>query len=376
MRTLLVFNTRVDVDHPTQAVTSRWLWSLSDKFDKIFVITVHIGRLDLPENVRVYPLASSSADNKIKRVIRLYYFLKKILQREKIDGVFVHQAVVLGALTGIFIRILGKPMLIWYCHREVNLWLRLCHFWALGAISSSVDSFRLGSHKFAITGHGIDTDSFRPGRGGDKRESSFTIGYIGRYSPIKRLEILMDAIKILKENERGDLRVSLYGLCQNTVEERYFSELKNMVEEKGLSRIVTFYDAVNNWKVPSILETFDLFVSQQETGGTDKAILEAMSCGLPVVMATKSFNQYLLEDVVSTLVFASGSADEMAEKIRGIMRLKRGERTIIGLKLRKIVESHHSLKKLSENIHQILWAMEQGHDWKKLIEEKRRENDL
>lgn len=347
---LLVLNSRVDADHPTQAVTTRWLRALSEKFDRIFVVTVHMGRLSLPPNVKVYDLASPRFDHRVSRIFRLYSLTFRILLRHKIHGVFVHQAVVSASLTGFLFRFLRIPMLVWYCHRDVNLWLRISHLWADGVISSSRDSFRLPSRKFAVTGHGIDTEAFRPESMASHRNGPFVIGYIGRYSPIKRLEVLLGAVKILTARKDERLEVHLFGLSQNPMEQRYLEGICNTVRENELSGVVSLHGPVSNWCVPSVLHEFDVFVSQQETGGTDKAVLEAMSSGLPVIMATTTFNRLLPERIIRRLVFASGTPEEMAEKLEGLMGLDQEERTQVGMGLRKLVEQHHSLRRLALEI--------------------------
>ncbi|MBN2059402.1 MAG: glycosyltransferase [Deltaproteobacteria bacterium] len=360
---LLVLNIRVDADHPTQAVTTRWLQSLSGKFNQIMVITVHKGRLDLPENVSVDSLSLHPDDNRILRLIRLYYLFIKILLFKKIHSVFIHQAVVSGALVSWIARLLGKPVLVWYCHQNITPWLRICHLWANGVISSSKDSFRLKSNKFLVTGHGIDTQSFRPAGKIRTDRERFIIGYVGRYSPVKKLEVLIDALEIIVSTVLKPPELHSYGLCQNLMELSYFKMVRGRVREKGLEQFVKFHDPVNNWEVPSLLHGFDLFVSQQETGGTDKAVLEAMSVGLPVVMATTTFNSYLPENLEAEIIFESGSPEEMAKKIKGIMFLQKDKREEIGRIMREIVMKYHSLTRLTETIYMILIKMKNGKDW-------------
>ena len=373
---LLVFNIRTDAEHPTQAITVRWLNEFSLYYKKIYVITIHAGRFSLPDNVTVYPLKKGNI-GRFVMILRFYYLLLYLLSKKKVNAVFVHQAVLLGALGGPILFFKKIPMVMWRSHKSRSFSLWVCHFFSRAVVSSSMDAFPFASRKLIITGHGIDTASFSPADKMKKNANQpFTIGYVGRYSPVKRIETLLKAVYLLLNKGHNNLKVYLYGLTQNSIEEKYFDYLKDLRKELKIQNEVLFHPSVNNWEVPGLFAGFDLVVSQQETGGTDKAVLEAMSCGIPVVMATTSFNQYLLEDKASKLVFSSGLAREMAEKIEGIMRLKGDERLELGMTLRRIVEDYHSLSRLSEKVNRILKATDQGYDWKRIIDEERRENDL
>lgn len=347
---LLVFNIRTDADHPTQAVTTRWLKAFSRYYERIFVITIHAGRLDLPDNVEVYPLKRGDT-GRPGMILRFYSLLFSLLLNHKVDAVFVHQAVLLGALAGPVLLIRKIPMVMWRSHKGRSFVLRVCHFFCRAVITSSKDAFPFKSRKLIVSGHGIDTDAFAPREDGKEgHDGPFIIGYVGRYSPVKRIEILLQALSILIEAGYDEVKVHLYGLTQNSRERKYFQYLENLVKERDLKQRVIFHGAVSNWEVPGLMQGFDLMVSQQKTGGTDKAVLECMSAGVPLIMATESFNSYLPNSVVNKLIFPSGTPEEMASKMAEIIRMGKRERSAMGRTLREVVENHHSLKHLGETV--------------------------
>ena len=49
---LLWFNLATDVDDPVLGFTSRWIQAIATKVERIHVITMRAGRIELPENVR------------------------------------------------------------------------------------------------------------------------------------------------------------------------------------------------------------------------------------------------------------------------------------------------------------------------------------
>jgi len=344
---LLVFNIRIDTDHPTQAITTRWLNEFSLHCKKIYGITIHKGRINLAENIDVFAL-NKGGSGRPGVIFRFYYHLLFLILKGKVDAVFVHQAVLLGAMAGPILLLKQIPMVMWRSHRSSSFSLRICHLFSKAVVTSSKDAFPFKSRKMFVTGHGIDTELFKPmNKMKGEKPQPFVIGYVGRYSPVKRIEILLEAASIMIEKSFDNISIHLYGLTQNSIEERYFNKMKQRIEKLELSNIVTCHGAVNNWEMPNIFKSFDLFVSQQETGGTDKALLEAMSMGLPVVMATTTFNRDLGTDLIGKTVFLSGSADEMSKKMMNMIEMANDERKHIGKKLRGIVIENHSLRKLA-----------------------------
>src|SRR3989339_374793 len=66
--------------------------------------------------------------------------------------------------------------------------------------TASKESFRLPSKKVEVTGHGIDLDKFKPAEI-KKDGSKFKIISVGRISPVKNYEIMINATEILKNKD-------------------------------------------------------------------------------------------------------------------------------------------------------------------------------
>jgi len=353
---LLVFNIRVDADHPTQAITTRWLSVLSEHFEKILVITMHQGRLVLPPNVVVHALTITGTEVKLRKTIRFFRVLLQLLRTETIGACFVHQAIVPGAMAGPVLKLMRIPTVLWYTHAQKSLMLRVCHWFADRVITCSRETFPIRSSRLIATGHGIDTEFFSPfpGKRDDKPGRTFLIISISRFAPVKRIEVLLRAVQLLRKGRQDEFVVHLYGLTQTEKEENYLRDLRSQVVHLGLAEHVVWKGRVSNWDVPSIVRSADIFVSQQERGGVDKAVLEAMSCGIPVLLSNTSFVSILPERYREKLLFSPGSAEEMAEKLHCLMRIPQEERNEVGRILRKIVVQKHSVTALARNVRCIM----------------------
>jgi glycosyltransferase involved in cell wall biosynthesis len=348
---LLVFNIRVDADHPTQAVTTRWLSALSPHFKRIFVITIHKGRLQLPANVEVYSITDMGAVSRAQQIINLYRVVIRLLCKEKIDASFIHQAIVPGAMAAPMLKLWRIPTVLWYCHSETSIALKISHYFADKVISASLQSCPIQSNRLVATGHGIDTDFFSPCRERDSEPAGkFLIVSISRFAPIKRIEVLFDAIHLIVKNGMDQFSVHIYGFTQTAEEKKYLNDLKLKAVHLELSDHIVWKGRISNWDVPSILCKADLFVSQQVEGGIDKAILEAMSCEVPVLLTNDACVSIFPQRYKEKLVFFSGHAEEMAAKLHNLMTCSENERYEMGQALRDIVVRKHSVVALAEKI--------------------------
>jgi len=341
----------VDADHPTQAITTRWLSALSPHFKKIFVITIHKGRLQLPANVEVYSITDMGAVSKAQQIINLYRIVIRLLCKEKIDASFIHQAIVPGAMAGPILSIWRIPTVLWYCHSQTSIALKVAHYFADKVISASLQSCPVRSNHLIATGHGIDADFFSPcAKSASKRASEFLIVSISRFAPIKRIEVLFNALHLLVKNGLDQFSVHLYGFTQTVKDKKYLNDLKLKAVHLGISDHIVWKGKISNWEVPSILCGADLFVSQQVEGGIDKAILEAMSCGVPVLLANDNCVSIFPQRYKEKLIFPSGHAEEMEERLCYLIKCSQKERNDMGIMLRDIVVQNHSVAALAEKI--------------------------
>lgn len=101
----------------------------------------------------------------------------------------------------------------------------------------------------------------------------YDIVWMGRLVPVKRLEDLIDSIAALRPRH-PELRVGLAGI--GPLE----GALRERCARLGIERNVDFL----GFRHPTALQQGELFVLTSESEGLSIAMLEAMACGLPVVV--------------------------------------------------------------------------------------------
>ncbi|MCY4023908.1 MAG: glycosyltransferase family 4 protein [Anaerolineaceae bacterium] len=345
---LLWFNLATDADAPNLGFTTEWINALAQHCEYIDVISMRVGRVDVAANVRVFSLGKERGFSEARRAFRFYRLLWTLLRARRHDACFAHMQPLFAAMAAPLLRLHGVPLTLWYAHRAVTLRLRLAEMAAARVVSSSREGFRLRSGKLRITGQGIDVDRFTPA---EPAPGTFTILCLGRIAPVKRLETLLSAAELMAE-QGAQFKVRLLGTVYPQ-DRQYAEDLQAQVERSGLKDCVEFANAVPHERVPAELRRAHVMVNLSATGSLDKAVLEAMACGIPVVSANEAFTE-MLSPWAGQVLTPPDDPKVLARRLRGLMAMQSRARVELGLELRRLVERDHSMQHLVENLLSVL----------------------
>lgn len=109
---------------------------------------------------------------------------------------------------------------------------------------------------------------------------------IGRIEPYQKgLDLLVEACAEIKDElMNANCTISIYGPDR----ENKLSEIKRMVEERGLTQIIKFYPPVFNEEKSAVLKSSDVFLMPSRFEGHPTSLLEALAYGVPSVVTTGS----------------------------------------------------------------------------------------
>jgi len=125
----------------------------------------------------------------------------------------------------------------------------------------------------------------------------FDLIYCGRMDQNKQINILINAVALVHQRLPG-IRVALVG---NGPER---TNLENQVKQLNLENVILFTGNQPSQKVPDYLNQSRVFMMASAFEGLPVAMIEAMSCGLPVVVpdigdirdvAVEGFNAWLIQ---------------------------------------------------------------------------------
>lgn len=356
---LLIFTQKVDKDDSVLGFFHSWLLEFAKYFEKIIVICLEKGSCDLPGNVKALSLGKeeySRYPHIIRRLVSLFRFYKYIWQERKNYGaVFIHMNPEYLILGGWLWKIMDKKTSLWYVHRQLNWRIKMAEKMAGRVFSVSGNTFPFKSGKLRAMGHGIDTEKFKCerkiGAGGEIKIKTpvyrRSIISAGRITKIKNLDILIKAAKIINGKIDRKFAIDIIGAPATKQDNEYLLFLKELARKEGVEDIVRFCGAIEYGKMVNIYCQSHISVNLCPTGGIDKAVLESMSCEVPVLVSNESFIPYF-GDLAQKLIFKYRDENNLADKVIALM--DSACRNDYGKFLREQVEKDHNLKTLIKKL--------------------------
>lgn len=341
MAKLLFITQRVDKDDSVLGVYHRWIEELAKRLDVINVICLYKGRVDLPGNVKIFSLGKENGRSRIKYVCRFYKYIWGL--RRDYETVFVHMNPIYIILGGWFWKLYGKKIFLWYNHPLGNITAEFGIFLADKVFCTSPYSFSAKFKKTSLMPVGIDTNLFCPVPEIQKNKKQILC--LGRISPIKKIEYLVEAAKIL--DGRGlDFKILIVGSLGSLEDREYESKLREMSLDLISKDKIEFRPAIPNYETPKIYNSSGIFVNLTPTGSLDKAIMEAMACGTPILVSNKAVESMITEEYKNDLIFKEGDINDLVLKLVNYFKITNNEKENLGGVMRQLVLKQHGLSRL------------------------------
>lgn len=340
---LLLFNLATDADDSVLGFATRWIRALAARVEQIDVLTMRSGRIEVPENVRIFSVGKEKGYSEPRRAVEFYRYLRCILGEDKIDVCFSHMMPLFTVLAAPVLKANGIPIVTWYAHRKVTRMLKLAHHLSDRMVASAPSSYHYKHDKLLVVGQGIDTNLFSPD--GTTSEIPPLLLSVGRLSPIKDLLTLIEAINLLRQ--RGcEVRCVLVG---DAPEQHllYAETLHQRVQALGLSDSIIFAGGVPNENVVHWYRRCFAHVNCSPSDHSlDKTVLEAMACGKLSFSSTLGF-QETMGKWADLLLFQQGNPADLADKLETLLQLSDAQQQAIGTQLRYEVVERHGLDRLT-----------------------------
>ncbi len=207
--------------------------------------------------------------------------------------------------------------------------------------------------KVTVIINGVDTNVFRPRENTSIRErlgygkDDFLVGTVGRIVDIKNHpELIAAFVGVQRTHPQAKLLVVGDG--------PEFHSLAELIKSEHLEGSVRLLGARQD--IPDIISAFDLYVSTSKNEGISNTILEAMSCGVPVIASNVGGNPEIVPDREVGNIYNLGDIEELVSSITHLMD-NEDERRRYGKNARKRVERNYSLRTMIEaysNIYELV----------------------
>ena len=335
MRRIVFITQVVDPSDSNLGATRAKIAALARRVDEVVVICARGVDGVLPDNCRLHVFG---APRRSRRAARYISALVSEL-RDPPLAVIGHMVPLYTVVAAPFVRARRVPLMLWYTHWKGHVVLRMAMTVCTHLLSLDVRSFPLRSRKLHGIGHGIDPREFpcQPPVPLDGR--SFRVMSLGRYSPPKKLDELIEGVRIARA--RGlDVRIDLYGTASPGFEAAYKRRLEELVRRDGYRDFATVGGEIPRTELPPVYAEADVVAS--DFISPDKIVLEACCSCRPVLASHESFDR-LFAGLEPPLAFERGRPETFADRVEALAVLDDDARHALGRELRERVTRQHSV---------------------------------
>ena len=189
---------------------------------------------------------------------------------------------------------------------------------------------KVSPEKISIIPCGVDTDRFHPlpcqqAKHHFNLPDKKYILFVGRIDPVKGIDVLLKAMRIVKDQgETADaLCLLVIGGNGNHPAHARDSELHNLKQltaRLGLRDMVTFMGPQKQELLPSFYVAAEMCVLPSRYESFGMVALEAMACGTPVIASDVGGLPSFIEDNATGFLVPGGNETALAEKIRTLLK--------------------------------------------------------
>lgn len=338
---LLIVTQKADSSDPILGFFHRWLQAFASSTERLTVLAQYLGAAPLPANAKVHSLGKEKGRPVWRQILAFWCLIWR--ERNTYDCVLVHMTPVWVILGWPVWFLLRKRVYLWYEIRRGSWRLSLALLLVRKVFSATAQGLPRKHSKQVVTGHGIDTNFFLPltpslspeGRGGH-REAGLIVS-VGRITRSKRYDVILRAFEKLPQT----CRLIIAGGVVTQADEGEWERVQTLMMQLGIIGRVTVH-WVDPSEMPVFFQRAELMLHAC-IGGLDKALLEAMASGCPVVSSSSAAQEILPANCRAT----DETIGSVAQKI---VSLSQFERAALSEEVRKRVVENHSLAKLIERL--------------------------
>jgi len=269
--------------------------------------------------------------------------LARLLKREKCDVCLIDGAHRWAYRLAPLLRLRGIPVLLWSTATRSGPSLRTAVAAAQRVAVPVRDAFALDTPKAYSVGQGINTQRFDLP---STRALAPEIIYAGPLSANRRVGLMIDAMAYLRA-AASDIpwRLKLVGPSVTMQDHIYLHGLMEKVALLGLASHVEFVGALEQQELPRLYQRAFLFFNASPTGSLNKAALEALACGCPLLTTDGVLHQLLADypDMCADDV----SAFALAQRIQTLYAHRAD---ILPAALRAKVTEHYDLPRFADRL--------------------------
>ena len=176
----------------------------------------------------------------------------------------------------------------------------------------------------------VDINRFTPSKSRPSNEK-IRIITVARYTEQKNVLKYLEVVKKVKEN---GLNVHFDWYGSKTFNKPYFEQVLSVYQKLNISDYLTLNDPCQTIELE--YQKSDVFLLPSLYEGYPNVVVEAMSCGLPVICSNCYENPYIVKEGTNGFLFNPERVEDMVSAIEKITILSNEERILMGMNNRKL----------------------------------------
>jgi len=206
-------------------------------------------------------------------------------------------------------------------------------------VSQELVAYGLKPETITAVGNGVDTEYFIPKTNANKMPY---VMFVGVLRSGKGLPELIKCAKIIC-NKRPNIQFLICGFGP------LLKSLQSEVHKAGLEKQVIFLGYVNRKQLLELYQKAAILLQPSAHEGLSTVILEAMSCGLPVIASDIPGNREVITSQVDGILISDRSPEAMANTVLTLLNDK-NLMDRIGNNARNTIESKYSWEQITNNV--------------------------
>jgi glycosyltransferase involved in cell wall biosynthesis len=182
--------------------------------------------------------------------------------------------------------------------------------------------------------NGFDPVRFTPAGEAQDERAPFRFCVVGTVYPVKNPTGVIDAIAELRRRGHAHFEVDWYGRFGLPNEDRGIDATLAYADALGVRRWITFHG-----DTPDIEDAYhrsDALLLASKREGFPNVVVEAMGCGLPIVVSRVSDLPLLVDEARNGFDFDPNDTSSMADAMERMLGTTRSERTHMGRRSRDV----------------------------------------
>lgn len=160
---------------------------------------------------------------------------------------------------------------------------------------------------------------------------------VARINPVKSIETIINAMPYIIKST-PDVQLKIVGPIQDI---KYYNILKDLVSKLKCENCIDFVGPIPNERIKEYYDMTKIFIMTGKEEGQSNATLEAMACGIPVIVTPSGLMPELIQDRVNGFLIDHNLPELLGKKVISLLSDKQYLQKM-GDEARNTIELEHA----------------------------------